>query len=205
MLLNMVRAESNNQIGRVVIKFDPVFMMNNFARLESSAKHLFSHVAMLKDALPVYDENAIPVIPDETLSLSICGFFEKERISVSLPSKPMLIAKPVTHDLAPASFDCAEIGDRVGNEFPGFVFKNSVHASSSLTISLQQTVTVVKRNEDIKRVNSGEPRPGNAEGNPERSREYTLGTCNDYRRGKAPLITGMSARPEREEIVYSLQ
>lgn len=51
------------------------------------------------------------------------------------------------------------------------------------------------------RVNSGNPATGDAVGNPEPSRRYTGGRCRDYRRGGAPLITGTSARPEREEIV----
>ena len=43
--------------------------------------------------------------------------------------------------------------------------------------------------------------PDNAGGNPEPSQGYTLGRCNDYRRGIVLLITGQSAHPEREEIV----
>jgi hypothetical protein len=43
--------------------------------------------------------------------------------------------------------------------------------------------------------------PGSAGGNPEPSQGYTLGRCNDYRRGLVLLITGQSARPERDEIV----
>ena len=38
-------------------------------------------------------------------------------------------------------------------------------------------------------------------GNPEPSHRYTDGRCRDYRRGLVPLMTGKSARPEREEIV----
>ena len=53
-------------------------------------------------------------------------------------------------------------------------------------------------------VNSGKLLPDNAGDNPERSLEYTLGTCRDYLRGPALLITGKSAQPEREEIVRSV-
>lgn len=52
-------------------------------------------------------------------------------------------------------------------------------------------------------VNSGNPTGCDwaTYGNPEPSLGYTPGRCRDYRRGLAPLITGKSAPPEREEIV----
>jgi len=47
---------------------------------------------------------------------------------------------------------------------------------------------------------------GDSYGNPEPSPQYTEGRCRDYRRGRAPLITGKSARRESEEIVrYSVE
>jgi hypothetical protein len=52
---------------------------------------------------------------------------------------------------------------------------------------------------------AGEFRKNLMRDNPEPSREYTSGRCRDYWRGIAPLITSLSARPEREEIVHSGQ
>ena len=70
------------------------------------------------------------------------------------------------------------------------------HISSSMAILSWLGGTAV-----INWVNSGKLLPGYAGDNPERSREYTPGTCNDYRRASAPLMTGLSAQLAREEIV----
>lgn len=51
------------------------------------------------------------------------------------------------------------------------------------------------------RVNSGNPLTGNAEGNPEPSQGYILGRCRDYWRGLVLLITSLSARLVRDDIV----
>jgi hypothetical protein len=61
-----------------------------------------------------------------------------------------------------------------------------------------------KRIDNEKRVNSVEPLTDNAEGNTEPSPRYISGRCNDYWRGKVLLMTSLSARSERNDIVYSL-
>jgi hypothetical protein len=57
-------------------------------------------------------------------------------------------------------------------------------------------------------MNSGKPKGGSADGNPEPSQRYTAGRCRDYLRAAAPLMTGSASRTrpaqaEGEEIVHA--
>ena len=71
-----------------------------------------------------------------------------------------------------------------GADFSGF---HDIPPKCELYAEIAQNVKGIC---DENRVNSGKPLTGYAEGNPEPSRECTLGRCRDYRRGLVPLITG---------------
>jgi hypothetical protein len=190
MFFNMVTTECNNEIVGIVVEFVPVSMVNNFVVPEPSSENKFGNMSMLKNSLPIYNENAVAMITNEALSFSVGSLFSKEGISISLPSKPMFIAESMTSNLNSTSLNRTKILGGMGYESSGFVFNHTVHTLSPIDCSLPRIIMDVNRDEDNQRMNSGKLLLDNAKDNPERSLEYTLGTCNDYRRGIVPLITG---------------
>jgi hypothetical protein len=202
----MSRTVNKQKVLKRVVELVSVYVVDNLVRAKSSAEMFFHNVTMLKSraAFGLYD--FVTMIPDVAVPFSVSSLFSEKRIAISLKPKPVLVAEAVPSYRLATPFNFAKIRGIMFLETAAHrVFNHSVHCLSSITTSLLQTLMVVNRNDGSQRVNSGEAPTGNAVGNPEPSRRYTAGRCNDYRSGLVHLMTGMSARPEREEIVYSLQ
>ncbi len=197
MFSNMSRSRQETQIGKGVVGLVPVFMVNDLVSGQGPSEINLHNVSMFKHLFSV-DCNE-PVSRGMSAALTVGGLLAKQGVAVTLES--LVVGRTVAPAADPVFtvLDGTQIGRRVFYETPRRgVFPHSGQGSSSSVDSITRIGTAV-----IKRMNSGKPRPGQAEGNPERSWRYISRTCNDYRRGSALLITGMSVRPEREEIVYS--
>ncbi len=193
----MGRSRQETQVGNGVICLVPVSMVNDLVGGQRPIEMNLHNVSMFKH-LPSVDCNK-PVSSGMSAALAVSGLLAKQGVAITPES--LVVGGAITPAANPVFtvLDGTQIGRRVFHETPGYsVFPHSRQGSSSSVDSITRIGTAV-----IKRMNSGKPRPGQAEGNPERSWRYISRPCNDYRRGSALLITGMSVRPEREEIVYS--
>lgn len=196
----MIGTGKNSEIFRGIVKFVPVQMMDNFASQKGSSESMSHNMAMLKDTSTVQGNN--PISLSGNSSFPVSRFSTEIGITIADESLVMATAKSFANNRRFAT-NRADIRLGMFLEFASFgVFNNAVHLPSFLT-NIPQIKTVIKKDAGKNGVNSGEALTDGAEGNPEPSRGYTYGRCNDYRRGKAPLITGMSAPPERDDIVYS--
>jgi hypothetical protein len=201
MKIYMGRTGNQNEIIRGIVKFIPIRMMDDLGSEQRPAQFKRHDVPMFQNPF-TFDSNH-PVSLSSNSPFTICRLFAD--IGVSMADKPQImpVAKPMSLDRGPSA-DRTSVRLGMFNEFASFgVFQNSVHAPSFST-NIPLIEMVVKRDGGENGVNSGEALTDGAEGNPEPSREYTPGRCNDYWRGKAPLITSLSAPLERDEIVYSL-
>jgi len=188
---NMSSAIHNRKILNRVVEFVSINMVDNLAAFEFPSKVKLHNVPMLKHAFPIDRYDLVTVIPDVALPFSVSSLFSEKWISVPLVSEVVGVAEALAQDFFGAAFNTAKGMGGMLDKFSGcFVSNRSFHALSSLQYSLPQTNMDCKRNGGANRVNSGEPLTGGAEGNPEPSREYTPGRCNDYRRGAVPLMTG---------------
>jgi hypothetical protein len=203
MALNMGSPGMDSKIFDGIVKFVPIQMMDNFTGLQNPSQVHFESMPMFKFKRAINFDIPIPVLSQESQTFAVGEFLAKDRIAVSPESLIMLAAKTETKNGRIATLNDTKVGGSMLNEFSCFVSLHSVHNVPSFLTSITQIKTDSKRDNGANRVNSGEALTGAAEGNPEPSQEYTLGRCNDYWRGKAPLITSMSARLERDEIVYS--
>lgn len=100
---------------------------------------------------------------------------------------------------------------RVGNALVGisemlarigaFAFPALRKTAQSISLIHSEMIYAMERRMSSKSGELQETLPGDAGGNLQPSREYTLGRFIDYRSGTARLITGFSARHESDEIV----
>lgn len=225
----MFRLSHYRQISNAVVTSISIDVMDNFGLEKLSSYAPFNNTAMFKDASAVNSDFEIAIWNDSPCSAR--PDFGEQWVSMFIESLIMDIAKPMGFICLNATRDCAkEISFSFCHSFPdvwipilssslemhGTEIPASGWAIASMNGAIvgydippetdglyHENASPVKRNHHDNWVNSGEPLAGHAEGNPERSRGYTPETCRDYRRGIVPLITGLSAQPEREEIVRS--
>lgn len=205
----MLGLSHHNEIGDSVIAPVPVDMVNNLPLGELSSKVLLHDVAVFKDAPTVNGDFEIPVRNDGSLAMrSDLGEFG---ISESL--EPLVMHDAVAESFVDSvtSWErTSEVGfPLVGSLsckgasiLPHSLEVHGTHiptagrsgTSSDFAKSLCQgappcdrlylAIALNARGDHRDNwVNSGNTLTGNAEGNPERSRRYTFGTCRDYRRG----------------------
>jgi hypothetical protein len=205
----MNRTLQNFKVGNIVIQLVAILVVNNLVFAEPSAEMQFHNVPVLVNPAAINLDFTVSVA-DEKFSFTISEFFSGKGITVTHKALMVHTAQAATADTAVAAIYCADIGLVVFYESSGhIVFNHSAHWLPSIDTcnvygnSIQLIVMGVNRDDGANRVNSGELPPGGAEDNPEPSQKYTSGRCNDYRRGLVPLITGLSARLERDDIVYS--
>src|SRR5574343_135844 len=207
MEFHMLASRDPNQIAKFIIHLVSVKMMNDLVRSEWPSQDLFCKVAVNGDSSSVDGNGRISLSPDS--SFSIGSFFPKVRIAIPCISKIVHIAETISSHRFLAAFDRTKIGIGMLLKFSVLPFNHAFHLLSSLTLSRSVVYdnTTEKKGQEERCAKAGEFRETpNAlgEGNPEPSREYTLGRCRDYRRSRVSLITGKSARLERDEIVHSL-
>ncbi len=188
------------QIGNSIICLVAVNVVNNLIVCQRSAKMLFHDVSMLRNTLPVH---CYKLIASAEPAFSIGTLLYEVRVAIARKAKVVLVAVTTAPYRLIAFPQLADIGLAVLDKTARFrVLNNSLHILSSLIChSLQQTRTVVKKNDGANRVNCQETLTDNAEGNLQPSSGYTLRRFTDYWRGRVPLITSLSARLERDEIV----
>ena len=196
----MRRTGNQNEIIRGIVKFIPVRMMDNLGMEQRPSQFQGHDMPMLKDQFTVNRDGSISLSGNAALPIS--PFLAD--IGIAITNKPQIMAITKTMPLDRGiSADSAAIGVSVFHKFASLVFNHSVHVSS-FSSNIQRIEMEVKRNGGANGVNSGKPKSAQGYGNPEPSREYTPGRCRDYRRGKAPLITGKSAPLVRDDIVRTL-
>ena len=198
------RTVNDLQIFDGVVEFVPVKMVDNFVSFQLPTEVALHNVTVFKNTLSIDGDEAVSLSADS--ALPVRSLLPGVRVSMLSEALEMGRAEPQTGDAAITSNNGAAVWHRVASEPSFTVSLDSIHRLSSLLkvgVSILQNTTGRKWNDGAKRVNSGNPLTGGAEGNPEPSRGYTPGRCRDYRRGPVPLITGKSARPERDEIVHS--
>ena len=201
----MILPRDEPQIFDGIVQFVAVDMMDQFVTAEHPAQMTGHDVPVFKHARPVDGDVAVAI--QANAAFAVRCFRLPGRIAMTHQAQVVGVTQPTPAHGPIAALQGAVIGRVVRDKSTrGMVFSHAVHGSSSLAqYTIDANGIVPSGALVIKRVNSGEPRPGHAEGNPEPSRACTLGRCNDYRRGAVPLMTGMSARRESEEIVYSPQ
>lgn len=203
MTLNMGSPGMESKIFDGIIKFVPVKVMDNFKSVQCPFQVRFENISMFKFKKSVNLDVPIPVLSQKSQTFTVGEFLAKKRIAVSPESLIVFATKTETENGRIATLNSAEVGGNMLDEFSCFVSLHPVHDLPSFLFSVTQIKTDSKRDNGANRVNSGEAQTDGAVGNPEPSQGYTPGRCNDYWRGKAPLITSLSARLERDEIVYS--
>jgi hypothetical protein len=198
----MMETHNEFKIVNGIIEFVAVAMMDEFIVGERTTQEIFHDKSMLIDSFTISPQDLIPRFCKIISDFTISPFFAKVNVSISLEAEQMHIAKSMSSYSKRTPINLANIGLNMFGEFSGYrVFNHPMHYLSSLITKMPQMQTVVKRNIRANWVKSVNPKSSKGYGNTEPSRGYIPGRCNDYRRGLVPLITGMSARPERDEIV----
>ena len=191
----MFGMSNNNQVIDRIVGLGPVKMMDSLIRSQLASKVLLHNVTMFKNMFAVDCDLAVAIASPS--SFTIGNLVAEIDISISPPALVMRGAQFMAEDFFSAIWDCAKIWGSVFGKAARSILNHSFHVVSS-ELSITDTVGGMQV---INRVNSGKLLPRHGEDNPELSRWYTNGKCNDYRRTSASLITGLSALPAREEIV----
>jgi hypothetical protein len=205
------------KIRKFIIQLVAINMMNQLLGRQLSAQVLFHYMTMFQDKFSVNCNNPITLCGNSSFTAS--SPLSKMGIAISVPSQIVAI----THSpffgwllaiqtnllrkrkrmvaftgtkLTSSSFDPRRFDMEL---FPA-VLAIFYHGSPPEKQYMTDT-SHVSRGKRENRMNSGKPVTDNAVGNPEPSPWYTKGRCRDHRRGLAPLITGLSVRPERDEMI----
>ena len=147
---------------------------------------------------PTVDGQYSITFPETTFVISIA--LSKIGTAMTVETIPVFCTKP-----SPVNWgfmtNCASAGNGTRDKSPRNLVSLSRHIIPSFTSTIPQYCGEVKKDDGAKRMNSVELLIGYAKDNAEPSLEYTQGRCNDYWRGLAPLITSLSVRPVRDDIV----
>ena len=201
MMFGMIAGRENSKIGQNIICFVSVDMVNMFISMQSSAKMLFHDATMFKNKNTITGNLAVSIFAAATFAIR--SFLAEQRIAISGKPKVMGVTESMTTNPIFTYIHTAGIWVGMLCETAArWIFLHAFHdyppLASQYTADANGGLLVINW------VNSGKLLPRQGGDNPERSRGYILGTCNDYRRGRVPLITGKSARLVREEIVCTV-
>ena len=218
MKTTMITVRQKRKIANLIVGLIAINVMYVLSCGKLSSQASLHHYAMLKNDLTVNCDLPVSITSNPTLSIGVLE--PLEGVAVSDQSLIVDTAIPATTGASFASLDLAEIGFEVLDETSSILILD--HAVHNLSPSPKVSLISMgcKRNGGKHRVNCWKPlRADNATtqpetanvkarkivglGNQQPSLGYILGRFNDYRRGLVPLITGFSARPEREDIVYT--
>lgn len=214
-----------------IVKSVPINMVDNLRLSELPTYVLLHDMPVLKDSGTIREGDFPVTIRDNsTFSVEVpCG---DVGISESLESLIVDVTEPFGFMGEVAPFNGTdEIGFSLGlslfdvgiSMFPGPLEVHGTHSPASGRFAATSNAAfcghsvppsircdlffeiahLLEKRNGKHRVNSGNPKFSQEYGNPEPSRKYTFGRCRDYRRDRVPLITGKSARLEREDIVRS--